>query len=133
MKNIFLSSLVLIVLSVSLFAQNKDTKVEILYFKAQLSCCQAKACNALGADVQKVIDNNFKNKNVSFREIKLNETANADLIKTYNAKSQTVVLISTKKGKTNSVDVSDIVSQYAKNNDFEAFQKKLTEKISQLL
>lgn len=120
-------------LSASVFAQNKETKVEVLYFKAQLTCCQARACNALEVDVQKVIDNNFKNKNVSFKEIKLNDPANADLIKAYNAKSQTVVLISTKKGKTNSTDVSDIVSEYAKNNDFEAFQKKLTEKINQLL
>ncbi len=120
-------------LSVSVFAQNKGTKVEVLYFKAQLTCCQARACNTLGADVQKVIDNNFKNKNVSFKEIKLNDPANADLIKTFNAKSQTVVLISTKKGKRISVDVSDIVSEYAKNNDFEVFQKKLSEKINQLL
>ena len=120
-------------LSVSVFAQNKGTKVEVLYFKAQLACCQARACNTLEVDVQKVIDNNFKNNNVSFKEIKLNDSANSELIKTYNAKSQTVVLVATKKSKRISVDVSDIVSEYAKNSDFEVFQKKLSEQINQLL
>jgi len=133
MKTKVLSLVVLIAMSVSLIAQNKEAKVEVLYFKAQLACCKAKACNAVEGNVKKVVDDNFKDKNVSFREIKLNDPANAELIKSYNAKSQTVVLVYTKKRKTSSADVSDIVTEYVKTNDLEAFQKKLTEQINQLL
>lgn len=133
MKTKVLSLVVLIAMSVSLIAQNKEAKVEVLYFKAQLACCKARACNALEGNVQKVVDDNFKDKNVSFKEIKLNDPANAELIKSYNAKSQTVVLVYTKKRKTSSADVSDIVAEYVKTNDFETFQKKLTEQINQLL
>ena len=114
-------------------AQRKAATVEVLYFKAQLPCCQARACNALEGDIKKTIETNFQNKNVSFREIKLNDPSNSELIKQYNAKSQTVVLLKTKRGKTKSIDVSGIVSGYTRNNDYETFQKNLTEEINKLL
>jgi hypothetical protein len=133
MKIKLFSSLIALIITVSALAQKNASSVEVLYFKAQLSCCQARACDALESDVKKIIDNNFKNKNVKFKEIKLNEPANNDIVKKYNAKSQIVILVSTKKGKITTTDVSDVVSEYVKNNDFNSFQKKVTDKINQLL
>lgn len=133
MKNIFLFLLVLSVLSINLNGQTKGTRVDVLYFKAQLSCCQARSCNALETDVKKVVDENFKDKNVTFKVIKLTDPANDELVKKYNAKSQTVILVSEKKGKVKTIDSSDIVTAFVKDKDFETFQKNLKEKITQLL
>jgi hypothetical protein len=115
------------------FAQNKHVKIEVIYFKAQLQCCQAKTCNVLEADVQKVIDNNFKGENVFFKEIKLNDSENASIIEKYNAKSQTVILLKTTKEKRTYIDVSDILTEYKNSNNFDVFQNSLTDKIKQLL
>jgi|GEM_PF-6078478 len=41
--------------SIGVFAQKKLVKVEVLYFKAQLSCCQDKTCNAIETDVKKIM------------------------------------------------------------------------------
>ncbi|MDD4234683.1 MAG: hypothetical protein PHF99_01575 [Bacteroidales bacterium] len=113
-------------------AQNK-TAIEVLYFKASLSCCQARACNQLEADVKKLINENFNDKDIAFKEIKLDEEANKALVEQYDAKSQTVVLVSTKRGKSKSLDISDIVRDYARTNNYDAFSKAMSEKIENLL
>lgn len=124
----------LLLFSLSSFAQKKSNSVVVLYFKAELACCKARACNQLEADVNKVIKQNFENKKVTFKEIKLNDAANQAVIDLYNAKSQTVILVATnKKNKTTSVDVSAIIAEYATNNNFESFSEKLTEEINKLL
>lgn len=113
-------------------AQNK-TSIEVLYFKANLSCCAARACNQLETDVEKMINDEFSDKEITFKEIKLEDETNSALIEQYNAKSQTVVLVSTKRGKTKSLDVSDIIKTYARTNDYDAFAKAMSEKIESLL
>ena len=118
--------------SMGLYAQKNN--VEVLYFKAQMGCCQSRACNTLEADVKGVIEKNFKGKNVTFKQVALANEANKALAEKYNAKSQTVVLVATdKKKKETSVDVSDIVRKYVKSNDKEAFEKELTGKINEVL
>jgi hypothetical protein len=131
MKSILITLLAF--LAINMAAQKTTTSVEVLYFKAELSCCKARACNALGADVNKVIKNNFTDKKVVFKEVKLADAENAELVKKHNAKSQTLVLIATKKSKETVVDVSEIVTAYARSNNFDDFQTKLKGKINAIL
>lgn len=115
-----------------LYAQKNN--VEVLYFKAKLGCCQSRACNTLEADIKAVIDRNFNEKGVTFKQIMLADEANKALVEKYNAKSQTVILVaSDKKKKQTSVDVSDIVRKYTKGGSKEVFEKELTDKINALL
>ena len=120
--------LALSIATVGLYAQ-KNT-VEVLYFKAQLACCKARACSLLEGDVKGVIEKNFAGKAVTFKQVALADEANRALVEKYNAKSQTVVLVSTKKKKETAVDVSDIVQKYARTGDKETFEKELTDKIN---
>ena len=110
----------------------QKNNVQVLYFKAKLACCQSRACNTLEADVKAVVDNNFNGKNVSFKQIALADEANKALVEKHNAKSQTVVLVVSKKKKETAVDVSDIVRKYAKSNDKAVFEKELTDKINEV-
>jgi len=115
--------------TIGLYAQ----KVEVLYFKAQLACCKAAACNNLEAEVKGIIEKNFAKKAVTFKQVALADEANKALVEKYEAKSQTVVLVVTKKKKETAVDVSDIVRRYARTNDKAAFEKELTDKINESL
>jgi len=124
--------IILVALSIAtigLYAQ----KVEVLYFKAALPCCKAAACNNLEAEVKGIIEKNFAKKAVTFKQVALADEANKALIEKYEAKSQTVVLVTTKKKVETSVDVSDIVRRYARTNDKAAFEKELTDKINEAL
>ena len=123
--------LALSIATIGLYAQKN--RVEVLYFKAQLPCCQGRACNNLEADVKGVIEKNFAGKAVTFKQIPLADEANKALVEKCNAKSQTVVLVTTKKKKETSVDVSDIVRKYARTGDKTAFEKELTGKINEEL
>jgi len=124
--------IILVALSIAtigLYAQ----KVEVLYFKAQLACCKAAACNNLEAEVKGIIEKNFAKKAVTFKQVALADEANKALVEKYEAKSQTVVLVVTKKKKETAVDVSDIIRRYARTNDKAAFEKELTDKINESL
>jgi len=123
--------LVLSIVSIGLYAQKNQ--VEILYFKAQLACCKAAACNNLEAEIKGIIEKNFTGKNVSFKQVALADEANKTLVEKHNAKSQTVVLVVTKKKEQTSVDVSEIVRKYARSNDKEEFEKELINKINEVL
>jgi hypothetical protein len=126
--------IVIVALSIAtmgLYAQKKS--VEVLYFKAQLACCKAAACNNLEAEVNGIITKNFTGKNVTFKQVALADDANKALIEKHNAKSQTVVLVVTKKKEVTSVDVSDIIRRYARSSDKAAFEKELTDKINEAL
>jgi len=117
----------------STHAQFSKNETGILYFKANLSCCKARACNALEADVRSVIEKYFADKNISFKVVKLADEANKALIEKYNAKSQTVVIVKKKKRKETVTDVSAIVRNYAIKKDKEMFEKELKNKISECL
>ncbi|PKP39192.1 MAG: hypothetical protein CVT98_02795 [Bacteroidetes bacterium HGW-Bacteroidetes-15] len=106
-------------------------KAEVLYFKAELACCQAKACDAIEADVKAIIDNNFDDETVTFKEVKLAEASNKELVEIHKAKSQTVVIIAKKKKKETIVDVSDIVRNYSRSRNKAVFETELLAKINE--
>lgn len=66
------------------FAQQKKTSAEVLYFKANLACCVGKACNALESTVKKIVEKNWADGKVVFRQVKLSDTVNNGLIKPIN-------------------------------------------------
>jgi hypothetical protein len=116
------------IISFGAFAQKNQT--EILYFKAQLPCCQATACNNLESVIKAIVEKNFPNGDVVFKQVALADTDNKELIEKYSAKSQTVVIVNTKKKNKTSTDVSAIVRAYARSNDKDTFEKELVEKIN---
>lgn len=113
--------------------QSNKKSVEVLYFKANLCRCKAGACNALQADVDSVIVKYFQKENIEFKVIKLADAANKELVTRFNAKSQTVVIISKKKKKENVVDVSSIVANYSKTKDKAKFEAEMKAKINESL
>lgn len=106
-------------------------KAEVLYFKAELACCQAKACDAIEADVKAIVDKNFDDEMVTFKEVKLAEASNKELVEIHKAKSQTVVIVAKKKKKETIVDVSDIVRNYSRSRNKAVFETELLAKINE--
>ncbi len=130
MKKIILISALFVLVSLSATAQ----KIEVLYFKAQLSCCQATACNTLESDIQTLVSNKYDSKDVVFKEVKLADEANKTLVETYSAKSQTVVLVRYKKGKAvKHTDISQDVKRFQFDANAQTFEAVLDAKIKELL
>lgn len=127
MKKIILT-LSLLMLT-TLFLKAQTTKV--LYFKADLSCCMAKSCEALQYEISDIVKSNFGN-SVSFEVKKTSDPSNSELISKYNAKSQTVIIEKyDKKGKlVESADISAEVKTFAYNKDKIAFTEILKNKIN---
>lgn len=130
MKKVILSAFFALI-TIGVFAQKSN--VEVLYFKAQLACCKAAACNNLENEVKAIIEKNFPNGNVTFKQVALTDEANKDLVAKYNAKSQTVVIVKTAKKKETSTDISDIIRSYARSNDKTKFETELVDKINEIL
>lgn len=119
-------------LTISVTALGKSKKnVEVLYFKANLACCKARACNALQTDVDSVVQKYFAKENIEFKVIQLADEANKQLIEKYKAVSQTVVIVKKKGEKETATDVSAIVKDYAMKQNKEKFEMELKEKISE--
>jgi len=133
-KTILLFMVALLAISAGVtFGQSSKKSTEVLYFKADLCRCKAGACNALQADVDSVLIKYFQNENIEFKVIKLADQANKDLVTKFNAKSQTVVIVSTKRKKENAIDVSDIVANYSKSKDKVKFETEMKDKINEIL
>lgn len=109
----------------------KAQKTEVLYFKADLACCRAKACDALESEVKSIIESNFNDGIVQFTSVIISNAANAALVEKYNARSQTVVIVTKQGQNETSMDISDLVRNYNRNRDRENFQKDLLAKISE--
>lgn len=105
--------------------------VEVLYFKANLACCMARACNALQTDVDSVVQKYFAKENIEFKVIQLADEANKQLIEKYKAVSQTVVIVKKKGEKETVTDVSFIIKDYAMSRNKEKFENELKDKISE--
>lgn len=127
-KIIFLS-----ILSVFVVLTTQAQKVNVLYFKANLACCAAKACANLEGQVKSVIEKNFKVTDVAFKTVMLSDSGNTALVNKYNAKSQTVVIVQTKKKKAQSKDVSEIVKNFTRTKDEAAFEKEIIAAIKEML
>ena len=132
-KTILMLFLALFTVTGTTFAQQKKSGAEVLYFKANLACCKGRACNTLEAKVKEIIEKNWTDGNVKFRQVKLTDTTNNVLIKRYNAQSQTLVIVVIKKKKETSIDISAILRLYASSNDAIQFEKELTEKIREAI
>ena len=132
-KILFILLLAIIAGTATTFAQQKKTGVEVLYFKANLACCKAKACNNLEANVKSIVEKNWADGSVTFRQVKLSDTLNNELIKKYNAQSQTLVIVKTYKKKTTSVDISPILKEFAKTNDTTKFKSEFTVKVNEVI
>lgn len=130
MKKVLLFSL-LSLISLGAFAQKNKT--EVLYFKAQLPCCQASSCNNLEQEIKQIIEKNYPEGNVVFKQIALSDSNNKELVEKHNAKSQTVVVVNTKKKKESSLNLSDVVRKHARSNNKDAFEKELTDKINEFI
>ena len=132
MKKVTLLFALVILSATNLMAQSGKGKVEVLYFKANLACCKARACNALETDIQTILQKNFADSSVVLKEIKLSDSANKALIEKYKAQSQTVIILKSKKKKETSADVSDIVKTYVQNQNKEALEQALLAKINEV-
>jgi hypothetical protein len=104
------------------FSQSKNSKAVVMYFKADLACCPARACGTLENDVKAIVEQNFKDGNVVFNQIRISDPANAELVKKYEAKSQTVVVVVSKKKAISSVDATNLVRDFRMNQDKAAFE-----------
>lgn len=134
MKKIpFLLLLSFIIMAPVASAKEKKNAIEVLYFKANLACCKARACNALEGKVKEIVDKNWTDGNVSFRQVKLSDSTNAGLVKKYNAQSQTLILVKTNKKKEAFLDISAILQEYAKTNDAQKFETEFTTKINEFI
>lgn len=125
MRKNLLTIILLVFISIAAFGQ----KAEVLYFKANLPCCPARACNQLETDIKEIIENNFSNDKVVFKTIKIADKKNSEITNKYNAKSQTVVIISGDKA----IDVSDIVKTYSRRKNKEEFKSQLIAQINKSL
>ena len=132
MKKVIVSLLMVLLVSVFAFGQ-KNNSVEVLYFKANLACCKARACNALQSDVDSVIIKYLAEKNIQFRVIMMADTTNKELIKKYKAKSQTVILVKTKRKKETTIDLTQIVASYKKHKDKTRFEEEMKAEMKKLL
>lgn len=129
MKKSLFTLAALMLIGFSTYSQN----AEVLYFKAELDCCKAKACDALEADVKTIVEKNFTSEKVTFKEVKLADEANKELVEKYSAKSQTVVIIAKNEKNETSVDISDIIRNYSRSQNKEDFEKELVAKINESL
>ncbi|MDD5571619.1 MAG: hypothetical protein PHD97_10775 [Bacteroidales bacterium] len=129
MKKIIVIVATIMLSGIMLSAQSTKSKVEVLYFKANLACCKARACYVLEVDIQNIVG---KDTSIVFREIKLADEANKALVEKYKAKSQTVIIIKKKKKKEYSTDISDIVQAYVQNQNKETLEKELMNKINEI-
>ena len=134
MKKItFLLMLSFIVMATMTSAKEKKSVIEVLYFKANLACCKARACNALEGKVKEIVAKNWADGSVTFRQVKLSDSANTELVKKYNAQSQTLILVKTTKKKEASLNISAILQEYAKTNDAQKFETEFTTRINEFI
>ena len=133
MKKTIVLFAIIMLSGLMLSAQSGKSKVEVLYFKANLSCCKAKSCNALEADVKTIVEKNFSNAQVVFKEVKLVEESNKALVEKYKAESQTVIIVKKKKKKESFVNATDIVKKYQQTQDKAALENDLKAQIAGML
>jgi hypothetical protein len=126
-KTIFLTFALL--LSVAAFSQ-KGTTAVLMYFKADLACCKARACGAIENEVKAIVENNFPNGNVVFKQVKISDPENASLVEQYKAQSQTVILVVKKKKKINSAEATSLIKEYQQKGDKVAFEAALVKFIN---
>jgi hypothetical protein len=123
-KLIFMMALTIIGLS-AVTAQ----KAEVLYFKANLACCKARACAGVQQDVQSILKSNFTEKELVYKTVQLEDAANKSLVEKHKARSQTVVLVVKKRRGETVVDLSDLVRKYQRDRNKADFEKAMVARV----
>ncbi len=127
MKNIFF----VVLFTGLLFAgQAFSQKTEVLYFKADLPCCKARACNRLENQVKQVVNSEFEADEVAFVTVKISDESNSGLVEEFDAESQTVIIVNS--DKETSVDISDMVDNLKKTRNLEDFKEEFVNSIKEL-
>ncbi|MFW5852155.1 MAG: hypothetical protein ACOCWB_08025 [Bacteroidota bacterium] len=121
-------------LAISGIAFSQSAQTEVLYFKADLPCCPARACNLLENNLQSLIEKNVPSEKVAFRVVKLSDTTHAEIVEHFDAKSQTVIIVKDRfLLKDVEIDISDIVAQYARSRNKEEIETEIVQKIQSVL
>src|SRR6056297_1069326 len=116
--------------STSLAQQNN---AEVLFFKAELSCCKARACEQLEKDITSIVEEDFSDNELTLRSVKIADKENKALVGKYDAKSQSVVVVTDKSGEEKFIDISDLVARYQKNQNKESVKNEIVKKIKTIL
>ena len=132
-KTLLILFLAIIAGTATTFAQQKKGGIEVLYFKANLACCKARACNTLEIQVKGIIEKNWTDGSVVFRQVKLSDTLNNELINRYHAQSQTLIIEKTTKKKVISRDATSMLQEFAKTNDAVTFETNLTGMVNEVI
>ncbi|HKK68428.1 MAG TPA: hypothetical protein VJ946_09450 [Bacteroidales bacterium] len=111
----------------------QQNNAEVLFFKAELSCCKARACEQLEKDIKSIVEENFSDNELTFRSVKIADKENKALVGKYDAKSQSVVVVTDKSGEEKFIDISDLVARYQKNQNKESVKKEIVKKIKTIL
>lgn len=127
MKKSFFLILVSCIFAINVVGQ----KAEVLYFKANLGCCAARACENLETSVKAVVEENFDESEVVFRTIMLTHEDNADIVKKYNAGSQTVVIVNTENGENQ--NVTDLIRNFRRTRNNDDFQAGMISAINKII
>lgn len=126
-------SVIIFIAFMAIASTSFGQKAEVLFFKAELSCCKARACEQLEKDIKSLVEESFSDNELAFRSVKIADKANKALVNKHDAKSQTVVVVANKKGKEKSIDISDLVAGYQRSKDKEAAKKEIVDKINTIL
>jgi hypothetical protein len=129
MKNLIIFFFALFLTGMTATAQ----KAEVIYFKADLSCCNERSCNALELELKSFVENQYKNGDVVFRTVKISDPESASLVKKHNAKSQTVVVVTRGRRNEKTEDLSEVVKKYSTGRDKPAFERDFLAKVNQTL
>lgn len=125
-----MKTIVLLLFACCFFVGQAFTQqVEVLYFKANLGCCQARACSNLESNVKGVIEDNFDADQVVFKTVWLNNEDNAEIVNKLNARSQSVFIVNSDE----IVDISDIVRDFRRTRNTEDFETGIIETVKKLL
>jgi hypothetical protein len=127
MKKAIVIFLVAIIATVSIQAQ----KAEVLYFKADLGCCNARTCDQLETEIKNIVESNFADKGVIFKQVKISDEANKSLVEKHKARSQTVVVVSGKGKKE--IDASHIITAYLRSRNKANLEKDLIALITEAI
>ncbi len=129
-----MKKLALVLFALSMMAgQAVAQKVEVMYFKANLACCHARACNHLENQVKAIVEENFQNGEVVFRAVRISDPSNAELVEKYSARSQTVVVVSANRRKEKVTDATQMVQDFRRTRNKDAFEENFIGAIKAML
>lgn len=127
-------SVIIVIAFMALSGTSFGQKAEVLYFKANLRCCKARACDKLESNIKSIVNKNFSNDEVAFQRVKIADEENKTLVNKYDANSQTVVIVVDRMILNDkSYDISDMVARYKRSKNKKAVEKEIVDKIKSVL